>query len=241
MSHTAIVTGASRGFGRAIATALAAEGRHVVGVSRSAGDLADLRAEVGDRFTPVTADVAESTVAERLIAEVRPGLLVLITGATPHMAPLTAQTWETFSANWNVDTRHVFGWTKAALNQPLEPGSVVVVISSGAALRGSPLSGGYAGAKAAVKFVADYAAEEAGRSGLGICFITLYPMLSPTGVGRAGVRAYAAQQDVPEAEFVDGLQPVLTPEIVAKTVVDLSTASDPSHGYVLTGAGAAPL
>jgi NAD(P)-dependent dehydrogenase (short-subunit alcohol dehydrogenase family) len=217
MPHTAIVTGAGRGFGRAVAD------------------------EAGSAFIPVPADVTEDAVAGRLIAEFRPHVLVLNAGATPPMAPLTEQTWETFSENWNTDTRHVFDWTRAALHRPLDPGSVVVMMSSGAALRGSPLSGGYAGAKAAVKFIAEYAAEEAERSGLGIRFITLYPMLSPTGVGAAGVRAYAAQQGVSEAEFVEGLQPALTPEIVAKAVVDLSGAADPSPGYVLTGAGAAAL
>ena len=36
---TAIVTGASRGFGRAIATALSAAGAHVIGVARSSAHL----------------------------------------------------------------------------------------------------------------------------------------------------------------------------------------------------------
>ncbi|MEO0511857.1 MAG: 3-oxoacyl-[acyl-carrier-protein] reductase [Planctomycetota bacterium] len=44
--RTAVVTGASRGIGRAIATRLAADGRHVVLVSRSEGPLNDLRAEI---------------------------------------------------------------------------------------------------------------------------------------------------------------------------------------------------
>jgi hypothetical protein len=56
------------------------------------------------------------------------------------MAPVHEQTWETFSLNWHTDTRHVFVWTRAALREPLTPGSVVVSMSSGAALGGSPPS-----------------------------------------------------------------------------------------------------
>ena len=43
VGSTAIVTGASRGFGRAIATALSAAGAHVVGVARGSSALDELR------------------------------------------------------------------------------------------------------------------------------------------------------------------------------------------------------
>jgi 3-oxoacyl-[acyl-carrier protein] reductase len=50
--------------------------------------------------------------------------------------------------------------------KPLRPGSRVLLMSSGAALRGSPISGGYAGAKATIRFIAAYADDEARRLGL---------------------------------------------------------------------------
>ncbi|MGB8408077.1 MAG: SDR family oxidoreductase [Mycobacterium sp.] len=238
---TALVSGAGRGFGRAIATALVSAGWRVVGVARTGADLESVRAEVGTGFIPVAGDATDEALGTQLIAQYRPQLLVLNAGATPHTAPLTDQTWETFSENWNVDTRHVFGWTKAALRAPLGSGSTVIAMSSGAALRGSPLSGGYAGANAMIKFISAYAAEESGRIGLDIRFLTLFPMLSPTGVGAAGVAAYAAQQGVDPETFIARLQPVLTPDIVAKTVVDLATDPGPAAAYVLTGDGAEPL
>jgi NADP-dependent 3-hydroxy acid dehydrogenase YdfG len=52
----ALVTGASRGFGRAIATALSEAGAKVAGVARDRGALEELRAELGDAFTAVPAD-----------------------------------------------------------------------------------------------------------------------------------------------------------------------------------------
>jgi NADP-dependent 3-hydroxy acid dehydrogenase YdfG len=69
---TAIVTGAGRGFGRGIATALAGAGAHVVGVARTGAQLDEVREELGDAFTPVTADAADPVTAARLIDEYRP-------------------------------------------------------------------------------------------------------------------------------------------------------------------------
>lgn len=224
--HTAVVTGAGRGFGRAIAAALVAAGTDVVGIARDRRQLNAVRDALGERFTPVAADATDEALARHLIREHRPGLLVLNAGAVPHMAPLQEQSWETFSRNWHTDTRHVFGWTRAALLEPLAPGSVVVAMSSGAALAGSPLSGGYASAKAAVRYLRGYAAEEAERAGLDIRFVALLPQLTPaTGVGSAGVAGYAARQGVDRDTFVQGMQPVLTPEQVAKAVLEV--AGDP--------------
>ena len=56
---TALVTGASRGFGRGIATALIGAGARVVGVARDHAPLEELRAELGGSFTAVSADAAD--------------------------------------------------------------------------------------------------------------------------------------------------------------------------------------
>jgi NAD(P)-dependent dehydrogenase (short-subunit alcohol dehydrogenase family) len=114
-------------------------------------------------------------VAWRLTEAYEPDILVLVAGATPVMLPLQQQTWETFSVNWDADVKIAFGWLRAALLRPLRPGSTVVVVSSGAAVNGSPASGGYAGAKATQRFIADYARDEVRRAGLGIT-ITAVPM-----------------------------------------------------------------
>lgn len=62
---TALVTGANRGFGRAITIALAKHGAHVVGVARDRARLEELYAQLGDTFTPVSADAADPVVAGR--------------------------------------------------------------------------------------------------------------------------------------------------------------------------------
>ncbi|MFI8236484.1 hypothetical protein ACIF83_04355 [Streptomyces sp. NPDC085866] len=64
---------------------------------------------------------------------------------------------------------------RAALARPLCPRSTVVIVSSGAALGGSPLSGGCAGAKRMQMFLADYLQYAADARDLGIRFVALVP------------------------------------------------------------------
>jgi NAD(P)-dependent dehydrogenase (short-subunit alcohol dehydrogenase family) len=240
---TALVTGASRGFGRAIATALTQAGATVVGVARDRARLQDLRTELGDTFTPVAADATDPTIAGQLIDAHHPRTLVLNAGASPLSRPLHHHTWQTFSRTWEVDVQHVFHWTREALLLPLDPGSVVIAFSSGAALQGSPLSGGYAGAKATIRFLTSYAAAESERASLGIRFTSVLPGLTPaTDLGAAAVAAYAKRQGTDVATFLQGRGPTLTPEQVGKTIVDL--AIDPSHdqdAYLLTPTGLSPV
>jgi NAD(P)-dependent dehydrogenase (short-subunit alcohol dehydrogenase family) len=240
--RTALVTGASRGFGRAIATALGAAGARVVGVARDPAPLQDLRAELGGSFIPVPADATDPVVAGQLIDAYRPDLLVLNAGAAPLARPIQRHTWATFSRNWEVDVQHVFGWTREALLAPLEPGSLVVTLSSGAAVRGSPLSGGYAGAKATIRFITSYAAAESERDGLGIRFVSLLPQLTPaTGLGAAAVAGYAARDGIEVAAYLDRAGPALTTEQAGQAVADLATGRVTGEdAYLLTAAGLSP-
>jgi NAD(P)-dependent dehydrogenase (short-subunit alcohol dehydrogenase family) len=236
---TTIVTGSSRGFGRAVAIAFSAAGGRVVGVARDRAGLEDLQTQLGDAFVGVVGDAADPVAAGQLIDKYRPRTLVLNAGASPLSRPIHQHTWQTFSRNWEVDVQHVFHWTREALLAPLDPGSVVIALSSAAALRGSPLSGGYAGAKATIRFIASYAAEESQRGGLGIRFISVLPNLTPdTDLGAVGAAAYARRRGVDLATFVGGLPPTLSPEDLSKLIVELAT--DPSHdrgAYLLTSGG----
>lgn len=236
---TAVVTGASRGFGRAITVALHDAGADVVAVARNAEQLGRLRDELGGSLTVVAADVADPVVAGSLIEQYRPKTLVLNAGAAPLMRPLQHQTWETFSRNWEVDVQQAFHWIREALLLPLAPQSTVIAMSSGAALQGSPLSGGYAGAKAAIRFITGYAADESGRAGLGIRFVSVLPKLTPaTDLGAAAVAAYARRAGVDIDVFVKELGPALAPEQVGKPIADLASSTDqPSGAYLLTPDG----
>ncbi len=234
---TALVTGASAGFGRAIAAALAGSGARVVAVARGQQRLASLQSELGDAVTTVAADAADPVVAGHLIDKFQPALIALAAGAAPLSRPLHQHTWQSFSRNWEVDVQQVFHWTREALLRPLEPGSAVIAFSSGAALAGSPLSGGYAGAKATVRFIAAYAAAESERAGLGIRFLSVLPQLTPeTELGAAAVAAYAAREGVSVEQFMTARGPALTAHQAGQAVLELAGGTG-TGAYLLTAAG----
>jgi NAD(P)-dependent dehydrogenase (short-subunit alcohol dehydrogenase family) len=182
-------------------------------------------------------------VAASLLDRYEPEVIILVAGALPYMRPLQHQTWETFSVNWETDVRITFQWLREALLKPLRPGSRVVVISSGAALNanGSPLSGGYAGAKATQRLITGYAQDEAARAGLGISFATVLPQFAPlTGVGRPAVQAYAGRAGLSVEDFLRAQPfPMLSPEVAGTALVEVAQtdADSVSPAYVLNGAG----
>lgn len=234
---TAVVTGASRGFGRATAIALVEKGARVIGVARGEAALHELRAELGDNFHPVIADVTDASLPGRLIAEYRPRTLVLNAGATPPVGSLLEQSWEGFSTNWNVDVRQVFNFTRAAVTAPLEPGSVVVSLSSGAALRGSPLAGGYAGAKATITLISSYAADEAQRTGSAVRFVAVLPQLTPaTDLGRVYTQAYATRAGVSPTQLVASYGGALGTDQAATAISDLVVDDTYTASAYLLGA-----
>ncbi len=237
--RTTVVVGTSRGLGRGIARSFAEAGAPVVAVARNVPALAELAATSANIRTEV-ADAADTTVAWSLLDQYEPDVLILVAGANPVMRPLQHHTWDTFSVNWHSDVKIAFSWLREALLQPLRRGSRVVVVSSGAALNGSPASGGYAGSKATQRFIAEYAQDESRRAGLDITVTAVMPRMTPFGdVGRRGVRAYAARSGQTEEAYLQQMGDLLTPEIAGSALVDLVLA-DPATAapeYVLTAAG----
>jgi 3-oxoacyl-[acyl-carrier protein] reductase len=237
--RTTVVVGASRGLGRGIARAFAEADAPVVAVARTGAALAELATTSVNIHTEV-ADATDASVAWSLLDDYEPEVLILVAGANPVMRPLQDLTWETFSVNWHTDVKIAFTWVREALLKPLPPGSRVVVVSSGAALNGSPASGGYAGSKATQRFIAAYAQDESRRAGLDITVTAVLPRMTPFGdVGRRGVRAYAARDGQTEEAYLQQLGELLTPEIAGSALVDLVQADPAATApeYVLTAGG----
>jgi NAD(P)-dependent dehydrogenase (short-subunit alcohol dehydrogenase family) len=224
---TALVTGGSRGLGLGLVEALVAHGAKVTVVARDADALDAVRSRF-DACT-IAADVTDGAAAQRILAENRPDILALNAGAKPPMGPLDQMDWADFSAPWEIDVKAGFYWIKAALNLPLRPGSRVLVGSSGAARNGSPLSGGYAGAKRMLWFMAKYANAVSAQRKLGICFQAIVPlqMVGGTGVGDTGANAYARAQGVSSDEFLAGFGTPMPPRAFGEKVV--SVLEDPEY------------
>jgi NAD(P)-dependent dehydrogenase (short-subunit alcohol dehydrogenase family) len=234
----AVVVGASRGLGRGVAESLSAAGASVLAIARDRTGLEELSAAHSSIDIKV-ADATDPTVAGDVIYTRDPDILAVVAGATPLLHPIHHHTWETFSLAWDVDVRIAFNWLREALLKPLRPGSRVLLMSSGAATNGSPMSGGYAGAKATIRFMAEYADEEARRGDLGIGVVTILPKLTPaTGLGLAAVRGYAARRGVSEEQFRQGLGAPVTPAIAGEAFVGLAAGElDGGVAYALTGDG----
>lgn len=217
-----VVVGGSRGLGLGVALAARDAGAHVTAVARDVSPLAGIGGLHGE-----PGDATDEIFAENVLTGSRPDLLVITAGAAPPMRPLTEQTWATFSVNWHADVRIVFTWLRAALRLPLAPRSRIVVFGSAAELRGSPLSGGYAGAKATVRLITGYAAAQA--ADLGITMTTVLPGITPgTTVGETAISAYAESSGATPEEFRARLPAASTPAAAGASIVGL--AAEPAAG-----------
>lgn len=225
-----VVTGGSRGLGLGLVEALVAQGAKVTVVARGAEDLEAVRTRLG--VDAVAADVTDAAAAQRILAERRPDVLVLNAGAKPPMGRLDKMAWQDFSVNWETDVKAGFHWLQAALTLPLVRGSRVLVGSSGAAVNGSPLSGGYAGAKRMLWVMARYANGVSEQADLGIRFQVIVPqqMVGCTGVGDAGAKAYADARNIPMAQFLAAFGAEMPPRTFGDKVVRVLTSPQYATG-----------
>src|SRR6266478_3002568 len=222
-----VVTGGSRGLGLGLVEALVAHGAKVTVVARDSDALKSVRAQLG--VATISADVTDESAARRILAEVHPDILVLNAGAKPRMGRLDQLSWADFTATWETDVKAGLYWLQAALNLPLKPGSRVLVGSSGAAENGSPLTGGYAGAKRMLWFMAKYANGISEQKALGIRFQAIVPqqIIGGTGVGDAGASAYARAMSIKPEEFLVRFGAPMPPREFGEKVV--AVLDDPKY------------
>jgi NAD(P)-dependent dehydrogenase (short-subunit alcohol dehydrogenase family) len=160
-TRIAIITGASRGLGRALAAGLAGAGWRLVIDARGATDLAAAGAALGSGVVPVPGDVTEPDHRAELVAAAdRLGgsdLLINnagILGPSPQ-PPLSDYPLSVLRRVFEVNVVAPLALTQLALPSLRERHGAVVNITSDAAVEPYPGWGGYGSAKAAV--------EQAGR------------------------------------------------------------------------------
>ncbi len=234
-----VVIGGSRGIGRRIVEAGIRNGAQVLAVARQEAPLEQLADEVPAVET-LALDATEEHAPSKVFNALMPDILILGGGRFPPLAPIHEQSWQQFSANWESDVKIAFNFCKAALSCPLPRGASVVLLSSGAALAGSPLSGGYAGAKRTQIFIANYSQKESDRLDLGLRFMAIAPRIVPdTDIGKHAIAGYSSYLGIPEDNFVRGMAAPPTACIVATAVIELVVKLDRSLGdvFIVSGKG----
>ncbi|MGH6795165.1 MAG: SDR family NAD(P)-dependent oxidoreductase [Methylocella sp.] len=184
----ALVTGASRGIGRAVALELARAGAHVVALARTQGALEELDDAIrsaGSEATLVPCDLKDFGALDRLGAAIferwgRLDILIANAGVLGPMTPLAhiePKQWQeviavNLTANWRLIR------SLDLLLRRAEAGRVVFISSSaGHAARLKPYWGAYAIAKAALDALArTYAAEAMNISRVGVMAVNPGPL-----------------------------------------------------------------
>jgi 2-dehydro-3-deoxy-D-gluconate 5-dehydrogenase len=152
----AIVTGASRGLGRAAAIALASAGAKVVLVGRDETALKEVRAEIGEMHSyPVIADVTDPAKTVKIVTSTiqhwdRLDILVNNAGII-HRAPAVDYTAHDWYNVIDTDLNAVFNWSQMAGKIMIEQGSGKIInVASLLSFQGGLNVAAYAAAKGGV-------------------------------------------------------------------------------------------
>ena len=209
--EVAIVTGASRGIGRATASALARRGVSVALAGRSREALLMVERELSGRAisipTDVSDDAAVAAMVERAAGELGPIDLLVNNAGTLERASVV----ETDAAAWDrvldVNLKGAFLCTRAVLPSMIERGrGRIVNVSSISGKLGTPLLASYCASKWGLLGFSLATAEE--MKGKGVQVFSVCP---------GSVNTEMLQQGLP------GAAPGMEPEDVASVIVYLGT------------------
>jgi NAD(P)-dependent dehydrogenase (short-subunit alcohol dehydrogenase family) len=170
--RVALVTGASRGIGSAIATALAEQGAQVVLSSRKQADLDEEAARINalypEQATAIAAHAGRPEELERLVKSVierfsRIDILVNNAATNPYFGPVLGAELSAWDKTFEVNLRGVFILTKLVYEASMEThGGAVVNIASVGGLRPGVGLGVYNITKAGVIMLTRQLARELG-------------------------------------------------------------------------------
>jgi short-subunit dehydrogenase len=210
----ALVTGASRGIGRAVAGALAQRGATVGLAARSTGELQALAAELPGAHVALTCDVALpasiASAVEEFLASAGGLDLVVANAGIAHYEPVAEQSLEHIASMTEVNWLGTVHTVHAALPHLLAQGrGHIVVMSSGAGLRPFPGAAAYSATKAAQRMFAEALRHE--LAGTGVSVTTVYP-------GEIRTSLHDHEQARMPAWYHGGQQ-AAAPEALAKRVV----------------------
>ena len=173
--RTALVTGASRGIGAAIARLLAANGAHVIVSSRRLADCETVAAslrEAGGSAEALALHVGDVAMIEGAFADLdargrTPGILVNNAAANPYFGPMLDMDLDAYAKTVDVNLRGYF-WcsVQAARRMRGKGGGAIVNIASVNARRAAPGQGVYSMTKAGIVSFTESFARECAPQGI---------------------------------------------------------------------------
>lgn len=224
----AVVTGASRGIGRAVALRYAAEGAHVIALARTVGALEELDDEIGKQggsATLVPVDLNDLDKLEALGPSLyqrfgKVDIFVANAGGLGTVGPVShhePKLWEeTFRINVHANFRLIRSLEPALR---LSDAGRAIIVTSGAARRNTAYWGAYAASKAALEAMALTWADELANTKVRV------NLLSPGPIATR-MRAAAFPGEDPAT--------LRKPEDIAGAFVDLALPSCTRHGKTIS-------
>jgi NADP-dependent 3-hydroxy acid dehydrogenase YdfG len=199
---TALITGASRGIGRAVALRLAAE-YHVMAAARTGAELQTLAADVariGGTCTPIALDVTDRAAVARTLAGVAADVLVNNAGVGI-LKPLLDTSPEEWHRQVDVNFNALYHVTRAVLPGMVTRGRGHVVLIGSIAGR-SAFAGGaaYTGTKHAVMAFAECLLLEVRDRGVKVSVVSPGGVATEFGGGDPAAKSWALRpEDVAES------------------------------------------
>lgn len=224
----ALVTGAGRGIGRAVAVALSAAGHRVALTSRSRDELEATAAACGGPTLVHPCDITDATALEELYAAVEAAwgpVEVLVANAGAGVsAPVAKTTDEQWQRMLDINLTAPFRCLRRAIPPMVERGTGrVVVLASVASKMGEPYISAYTASKHGVLGLVRSAAAELARTGVTVNAVCPGYVDTPmTDATVEGIVAKTGRSTEEARAILDAKQPIgrlITPEEVAEAVM----------------------
>jgi L-xylulose reductase len=221
--RTVLVTGATKGIGRATAELLASRGASILALGRSTDDLASLKAQIACRT--IVADLSNIEATRNVVRANLPFDLLVNCAGTTALQPFLEMTLETFDRIMTVNAKAPIAVAQeyARYQVASKRAGAIVNVSSDASFLGVIDHAAYCASKAALDAATRVMANELGPHGIRVNCVN--PTVTLTDMGRLAwsdpVRSAPRLQRMPIGRF---LEPSEIAEVIAFLLSDRASA-----------------